>query len=545
MQSQELVKNSLARISNIKQNVSQIDRKTLISSILALSFAISLIAIVLFISGRPVNEILYAGLTRQDSGRVATALRDAGIEFDLNTDGSTIYVRYGHAPRARMTLAQKGLPQSNTTGYELFEKLGTFGLTSFMQEVTKLRAIEGELSRTIQMLDGIRSARVHLVIPHAMQGRPNKNEPSASIVLQTDLNSSQVPVTAIRHLVSAAVPGMKPGSVTISGHDGTLLASQLDEERSNSESTKALEREIGALIQRNVMTALIPYVSPQNIRVSVFVSANTDKKETTEKHFLPDTKVERSIRTTRESSDTQQGTRDSPTSAQQNIPRADQQSQDERRKQEASQRREEVTNYEISTRATNTTSGGYSIERMSIAVSLNRAALMNTPDIAGSEERLTKYLNEIEQLARAAAGLKPDRGDAIKIVALQYLSEPGQPTDSPSFLADKLPKVTELIIRDIVLSILIILTLYIGIRPLLSRLFPSRIMPENTILSVSSLPTNQTEDIENAMMTSKLPQHRLNAIDELNAAKGLLIENLKIRQPESAEILKQWLRKNS
>ena len=86
---------------------------------------------------RPATEVLYAGLERQDVGRIAAALREADIPFDVNSDGNTVFVHYGETARARMLLAEKGLPNSPNAGNELYDKLGSLGLTSFMQEVTR------------------------------------------------------------------------------------------------------------------------------------------------------------------------------------------------------------------------------------------------------------------------------------------------------------------------------------------------------------------------------------------------------------------------
>ena len=135
---------------------------------------------------RPQQQILYTGLTRDDVGRIGTALKDAGIDFDVAADGQTVTVNYGDTARARMLLAEKGLPESANSGYDLFDKVGSFGLTSFMQNVTKTRALEGELARTIQSMDGIRSARVHLVLPDSSSLRSQQQKASASVVIRTD-----------------------------------------------------------------------------------------------------------------------------------------------------------------------------------------------------------------------------------------------------------------------------------------------------------------------------------------------------------------------
>ena len=155
---------------------------------------------------RPANELLYSGLDKQDVSRIGAALKDAGLSFDVSADGATVYVAYGDTAQARMLLAEQGLPRSGGTGYELFDKLGSLGLTSFMQEITRVRALEGELARTIQTMRGVKAARVHLVMPDEGSFRRAKQPPSASVVLRTEGADNALIAQAVRHLVAAALP---------------------------------------------------------------------------------------------------------------------------------------------------------------------------------------------------------------------------------------------------------------------------------------------------------------------------------------------------
>jgi len=131
---------------------------------------------------RPEYNTLYAGLNREDVSRVGSVLRDANIAFDINSAGDTIYVRPAQTAQARTLLADKGLPSNTSGGYELFDKIGSLGLTSFMQEVTRVRALEGEIARTIQVLKDVKAARVHIVIPARGSFRREQLPPSASVV---------------------------------------------------------------------------------------------------------------------------------------------------------------------------------------------------------------------------------------------------------------------------------------------------------------------------------------------------------------------------
>ncbi|MGL4404577.1 MAG: flagellar basal-body MS-ring/collar protein FliF, partial [Notoacmeibacter sp.] len=151
-------------IANLTRNIAALGARRLI--ILGLS-ALALTGLVfasLHYASRPEFSTLYANLDRQDVTAMGDALAREGIAFDVSSDGTTILVPPANVARARTMLAEKGLPRSMSAGYELFDHIGSLGLTSFMQEVTLVRALEGEIGRTIQTIRGVSAARVHLVL---------------------------------------------------------------------------------------------------------------------------------------------------------------------------------------------------------------------------------------------------------------------------------------------------------------------------------------------------------------------------------------------
>lgn len=132
---------------------------------------------------RPSYETLYVGLERSDVNQIGMVLAEAGMNFDVGSDGASVLVPVGTTAKARMLLAEKGLPTSANAGYELFDKVGSLGLTSFMQQVTRVRALEGEIARTIQSLAGVKAARVHIVMSERANFRREEQQPSASVVI--------------------------------------------------------------------------------------------------------------------------------------------------------------------------------------------------------------------------------------------------------------------------------------------------------------------------------------------------------------------------
>ena len=370
---------------------------------------------------RPANELLYSGLDKQDVSRIGAALKDAGLSFDVSADGATVYVAYGDTAHARMLLAEQGLPRSGGTGYELFDKLGSLGLTSFMQEITRVRALEGELARTIQTMRGVKAARVHLVMPDEGSFRRAKQPPSASVVLRTEGADNALIAQAVRHLVAAALPSMTVDQVTVLNVDGQLLASGADGGDSGPNKMLALEKSVTDDIQNNLRRTLAPYLSLRNFQISVAARLNTDKKETTQTTFDPESRVERSVRTVKETQTSQNSTTQSPTSVGRNVPQPNPTQGDGKQAAEDSLKKEELTNYEISSKVTSTVSNGFVIDQLSVAVLVNRAGLAATLGDKATPEQIDKQVAEIEQLVASAAGLRKDRGDVIKVAAVDFV----------------------------------------------------------------------------------------------------------------------------
>src|SRR6516225_8898077 len=172
----------------------------------------------------PQMTTLFTDLSIENSSSIIKELERQGITYELRNEGSVILVPKDKVTRLRMKLAEGGLPKAGGVGYEIFDKSDTLGSTSFVQNITHLRALEGELARTIRALDRVQFARVHLVMPERTLFARDQAEPSASIVLKVRGALEGQQVRAIRHLVASAVNGLKPARVSIVDEAGQLLA---------------------------------------------------------------------------------------------------------------------------------------------------------------------------------------------------------------------------------------------------------------------------------------------------------------------------------
>ena len=324
---------------------------------------------------RPQLEAIYTGLTPQDVSRIGAALREAGIHFDVNAQGTAVLVRYGQTAQARMLLAEKGLPSSATAGYELFDKMGSMGLTSFMQEVTRVRALEGEIARTVQAMKGVKAARVHIVLADTGSFRRGRQTPSASVIVRTETAGDSALAPAIRHLVAAAVPGLTVDQVTVINTDGTILASGGDGTSTAPTRAVSLESAIRKELQDNIAKTLAPYLGLGNFEISVAARLNTDKRQINETNYNPEQRVERSVRVIKETGSSQNSNSKAAVGGEQNVPAEQAASTSGDQSKKNNERREELTNYEVGTKTTSTVSDGYRIEALTVAVLVNRKQL--------------------------------------------------------------------------------------------------------------------------------------------------------------------------
>jgi flagellar M-ring protein FliF len=185
---------------------------------------IGFFAFVMVRMSTPQMAPLFTDLTLDDSASVVKELDRQAIAYQLKNDGAIILVAKDRVARLRMQLAEGGLPKGGGVGYEIFDKSDALGATSFIQNINKLRALEGELARTIRSLDRVEAARVHLVLPDRPLFSRDKVEPSASIVLKVRGRLEPSQVRAIRHLVAGAVNGLKPERISVVDEAGRLLA---------------------------------------------------------------------------------------------------------------------------------------------------------------------------------------------------------------------------------------------------------------------------------------------------------------------------------
>ena len=493
------------QIQNIIANLRSFGPRRLAMMAAIAALVVATIGIGSFYLNRPANETLYVGLERADVNQIGLVLGEAGIDFDVGADGTTVLVAAGKTAQARMLLAEKGLPTSANAGYELFDNVGSLGLTSFMQQVTRVRALEGEIARTIQSIQGIKAARVHIVMAERANFRREEQEPTASVVIRASDIDAERSATSIRYLVAAAVPGLNVDKVTVLDSSGALLAAGDDPNNTSASRSIGVERTVETQIEDNIRRALTPYLGPDNFRASVKADVNTDTRQTEETIFDPESRVERSVQVVRANENNSQKTAASPASVDQNLPQAETATATAGPEtSSASDRKEETTNYEMNSKRIATVSNGYSLTKMSISVVVNQTRLAAILGKDAKPEDVSARIAEIQKMVASATGFSEPRGDIINVSAVEFIDGlDGAEVYQPGIL-DWFGAQTGTMINALAFVVVAFLVAWFGLRPMVAA-----------AVSPPALPAPSFDDVQRSLPT---PDPAVAAIADQNAA---------------------------
>ena len=426
--------------------------------------------------GSPQMTLLYSDLPMQDSGRVVAQLESMNIPYELKRGGSQVNVPGDQMMRLRITMAEQGIPSGGIIGYEIFDKTGVLGTTDFMQNVNLVRALEGELARTIQTIEGVHRARVHLVMPRRELFSREKQEPSASIVLnmQGGARLSSEQVSAVQHLVAASVPSLSPNSIAIVDEKGKLLAAGFEDGDSiGTMAAKAAERRrnFENSMARTIEDLLERSVGFGNVRAEVSAEMDFDRITTNAESYNPDGQVVRSTHTIEENLAAKESDSNPPVSVASNLPDAGSEGGESAASATNEARTEETVNFEISRTVTNTVREAGLLKRLSVAVLIDGT---NKADEEGEHVYTPRGKEEMEQMAalvRTAIGFDADRGDAIEVINMQFQEGTDDVIEEEplelffGFGKNELLRIAEIL----VLSIVAVLVILLVVRPLITR----------------------------------------------------------------------------
>ena len=414
--------------------------------------------------------LLYADLDLREAGQVVDQLDRAKIPRQVDGGGARVLVPSDQVARARLLLAKEGLPSGGSIGYEIFDRSDALTATGFQQGISQTRAMEGELARTIRLLQGVRGARVHLVLPRREPFARDRQDAQASVVLtmagaaRLDREGTQ----AVLNLVAAAVPGLRPQNIAVIDSRGNLLAraGQPTGPAAAAQSAEELKRAGELRLSRAVEEMLERSLGAGRVRAEATMDLDFDQVRETQERYDPDGQVVRSQQSNTNSSKTTEAAAN--VSVQNNLPNADAGSNPSGTQE---QRQEETTNYEISKTVRTLVREQPQLRRISLAVMVDGATARGPDGAPAWAERTPAELAQIGTLVRSAIGFNEARGDRVEVVNMRFapaddMQEPAQPA---AWL--RLDKADWLRLSETgVVAVVVLLSLLLVLRPMVLRL---------------------------------------------------------------------------
>ena len=411
----------------------------------ALLVAIAVAAIVL--GRQPDYRVLFSNLNDKDGGAIVAQLSTMNVPYKYAEGGGAILIPAEKVHDVRLRLATQGLPRGSVTGFELMET-NRFGMTQFQERLNFQRGLEGELTRSIQALSSVQSARVHLALPNQNGFFREQQKPSASVLVSLHpgrfLDRAQL--AGIVHLVASSVPELAPSAVSVLDDTGKLLSQSPDGAGANAIDAQQMlyGQQIEQQLTRRIQEILEPVVGRNNVRAQVSAELDFSRTESTSEQFrpnqTPDAKAVRSQQML-ETSGTAQKTATGVPGAVANQPPAPSaapinganpapQAAGQQGSEESSSKRESTTNYEVDKTVRVVRGNNWAIKR------LNAAVVVNYQSTEDKGKTVTKaltpeQLEQMKALVRETIGFNSERGDSVNIMNTPFQVEAASSTEVP------------------------------------------------------------------------------------------------------------------
>ena len=493
----------------------------------------------------PTMTPLFTDLTIEDSAVIIKDLDRQAIPYEMRNEGAIIMVPKDRVTKLRMQFAEGGLPKGGGVGYDIFDKSEALGTTSFVQNINHLRALEGELSRTIRALDRVQAARVHLVLPERPLFSRDKVEPSASIMVKVRgaLEASQV--RAIRHLVASAVNGLRPQRISIVDESGQLLA---DGAASDADQQVGDERRAAfeKRMRKQVEDIVSSVVGQGRARVQLSADFDYNKITQTSDKFDPEGRVLRSSQTREEQTAT--GVDAGQVTVNNELP-GNQTNTNPNAARDQSKKTEETNNYEISrTTKTEVTEAGR-VNRISVAVLVDGAYSKSDKGELVYKDRTKEELDRIAALVRSAIGFDQKRGDQVEVVNLRFAEAPQvAPISEPTGFLGMLQFTKDDVMYVIELAVMMLLglvVLFMVVRPLVKKILASEEIAALTAAATAPQAETAAAGAGQPQLPGSSTAHLIDVAQvqgQVHAQSVHRVGELAERNPnETVAIVRQWL----
>ena len=415
-------------------------------------------------SGRPQMQLLYGRLGEKELGEVAAVLQEQGVRYELGN--GSVYVPSEQVHKLRMQLAQKGVPAGEGVGFEVFDR-ANFGISDFVQRTNYVRALQGELSRTISQLQGVRSARVLIVVPeNRLLFSDVKAKPTASEFVEGQVSAGAV--NSIRFLVANAVEGLRSDDVAVVDNRGNALTDGLKEDSQLGAATSQmkLRKTTEDYLSGKAETMLSKVLGPGNAVVRVSADIDSESTTRTEERYDPDGQVIRNETSTDDTTVTNETENSgaAETGAAGNTPgfRGEGPAAQKLLKNSEQSKKNKTNTYEINRITINSVKGPGSIARVTAAVFVASKAQPRTP----------VELDGLRRMVANSIGIKGDDKELAKVVTLEEVSFEA-PVEPKAGVADMVFAHPDLLKNGIAVGIALVL--FVVFLRMLKRTTPDEI----------------------------------------------------------------------
>ncbi|HLP47866.1 MAG TPA: flagellar basal-body MS-ring/collar protein FliF [Candidatus Kapabacteria bacterium] len=436
---------------------------------------LTIIVIILIINAATTFNygVLFSNLTSKDSGLILEQLKSKKVPYKIVGDGSVIKVPEDRIPELRIELAAGGLPEGGCVGFEIFDK-SSLSTTDFVQNINYIRAVEGELARSISQLREVSSAKVHITMPKRSVFIEDQEPAKASIILKmkpgAQFSGNIVP--AILHLTAQSVEGLRPENIAVVDVAGNLLSTPADgREEMFDDSRFGYQKDLENSFSRKIINLLEPIVGPGKVRANVKLTLDFDKVETTEETVDPDriAKVSEKSETSSSTGGIRAGGIPGVSS---NVAQAGvNQNNGVSGSNTRSRSENSLVNYEVSKKVTHVIKPVGEIKKISAAVVVDDGVRVETIDGQLQRDIIKRSPEELQtftRLVQAAVGYNAERGDIVEVANLSFDTSALTESD---FLQEK-EKNKELIdnlIKYGIYALIIILLFFLILRPIFKK----------------------------------------------------------------------------
>ena len=420
----------IARISSVFSNVRKLSADPAVQKTMPLAFGVIVTfvgLIVFFMMQKPEMTTLFTSLSESEKSEVFQTLKQNGVDVSLNPSTGEVIVPLDEFHNAKMLLASQGLPSSVPDGYSSLTDM-PMGTSRSVEAVKIKQTLESELSRSINYISGISSARVHLAIPEKTVFARETALPSASVFVRLGSGRSlgRQQIQSIVHLVASSVPNLPSENVTVVDQFGELLSKpKTDSNTSASEEQIIQQMKLGEIYRAKVMSLLTPLVGAGNVKAEINVDMNFTKTEITEELVDPEGNAIRSEQNSIDETGDAEA-RGIPGALSNQPPL----SPDLKKQAPAaagaggklkSRSQSSVKNYEVSKKVETTVAQVGQIARIKAAVILREKKII-AEDGSTTFEKVDKArIKEIQSLVREAVGFDEDRGDSITVTSSPFI----------------------------------------------------------------------------------------------------------------------------